>query len=96
MHKKFEEELATQLFFTDLNTTATCQICGQKVLYREFNMKRHYAAKHAGQQPECGTKKEKAESGQLHADLDRQQTSADPDLRGELPPGQKAPGIVEV
>lgn len=59
-------------------------------------MKRHYAAKHAGQQPECGTKKEKAESGQLHADLDRQQTSADPDLRGELPPGQKAPGIVEV
>ena len=58
-------------------------------------MKRHYAAKHAGQQPECDIKKEKAECGQLEADPDRQQTSTEPDLGAELTPGQKAPGIVE-
>lgn len=53
VHKKFEKTVAKELFFTDLNTTATVvpqmRLCGKKVLYREFNMKRHYTAKTAKQ-----------------------------------------------
>lgn len=93
VHKKFEETLAMELFFTDLNTTATCLICGQKVLYREFNMKRHYTAKHAEQYHKYNGEKRKVISDQLHADFNRvKQTPAGPDLRGESKPAQSAPG----
>lgn len=45
--KPVEEKCAKEYFFTELDTTATCLICKQKVLFKEFNMKRHYDAKHA-------------------------------------------------
>lgn len=45
--KPVEEKVAREYFFTELGTTATCLICRQKVLFKEFNMKKHYDAKHA-------------------------------------------------
>lgn len=68
LHKKFQKKLAMELFFTDLNTAATGLICRKKVLFREFNMKKHYTAKHAKQYQNCYEEKRKVFSEQLYAD----------------------------
>lgn len=49
VNRHAEEKVANDHFFTDLNATATCLICRTKVLFKEFNMKRHYNAKHAAE-----------------------------------------------
>lgn len=92
VHKTFEKTVAKELFFTDLNTTATCLICGHKVLYREFNMKRHYTAKHAKQYQKYTGETRKVVSDELLADFVKQLPEG-PDLKRELQPEQNAPGI---
>ncbi len=92
--KKVEEKLAMQLFFTELNTTATCLICRQKVLFKEFNMNKHYTAKHAGQYNKYSGEERKAVSDQLHADFNRLKgtPAGDPDPRRECKLKQRPPG----
>lgn len=91
--KKVEEKLAMQLFFTELNTTATCLICRQKVLFKEFNMTKHYTAKHAGKYNKYSGEERKAVYDQLHADFSRcRGTTGDPDLSRESKVTQRSPG----
>ncbi|XP_035524753.1 transcriptional regulator Kaiso isoform X1 [Morone saxatilis] len=92
--KKVEEILAMKLFFTELNTTATCLICRQTVLYREFNMKRHYTAKHAKQYNKYNGEERTAVSDQLLADFNRsKEPPADPDVRRDSLPDQRPPDM---
>ncbi len=89
---KVEERLAKEMFFTDLNTTATCLICGQKVLFREFNMKKHYIAKHAGEYNKYNRKVRKGVFDQLHADFNR--PKGIPAFEEKLKPRQRPTGTL--
>ncbi|TMS17294.1 Transcriptional regulator Kaiso [Larimichthys crocea] len=87
--KKVEELLAKELFFTELNTTATCLICRQKVLYRVFNMKRHYTIKHAEQYSKYKEEERKVVSNRLHADFNyNKRSTGEPELKEEPKPAQ--------
>ncbi|TKS72170.1 General transcription factor II-I repeat domain-containing protein 2 [Collichthys lucidus] len=90
--KKVEELLAKELFFTELNTTATCLICRQKVLYRVFNMKRHYTVKHAEQYNKYKEEERKVVSDRLHADFNYNRSTGEPELKEESKPGQITTG----
>lgn len=93
--KPIEEKLAKDLFFTELNTTATCLVCRQKVLYKEFNMRRHYTTKHAGKYSKYNGEERKTVSDQLRADFSRfRGISADPGVKGESKPAQRPPGTL--
>lgn len=95
VNKPVEEKLAEELFFTELNTTATCLICRVKVLFKEFNMRRHYTTKHAGKYNKYNGEERKAVSDQLHADFNWcKEAPAGPDVRRESKPEQKPPGIL--
>lgn len=87
VYKEYEKKLASELFFTDLNTTATCQLCGTKVLYREFNMKKHYTAKHAGQNHDYSREKQESASTQPHAEF-----NCDKETPVKHKPEQNQPG----
>ncbi|XP_031718645.1 transcriptional regulator Kaiso isoform X1 [Anarrhichthys ocellatus] len=67
--KKLEDALAMEFFFTELNATATCLICKQKVLFTGLNMKRHYIAKHAGKYDRYKGRSRKTTSDELHAEF---------------------------
>lgn len=69
--KHVEEALATEFLFTELNSTATCLICREKVLFKAFNMKRHYTAKHAGEYDVYKGRSRKDLSDELHAGFNR-------------------------
>lgn len=97
VNKKFEEALAMEYFFTELNnTTANCLICRQQVLFKEYNMKRHYFAKHAGEYDKYKGRRRKTISDQLHAAFNRSKgTVADPNAKRESEPQKSSPGIYE-
>ncbi|XP_034739517.1 transcriptional regulator Kaiso isoform X1 [Etheostoma cragini] len=94
VNMKVEEALAMEFFFTELNATATCLICRQKVLFKGFNMKRHYNAKHAGKYDKYKGRMRKIMSDTLHEDFNRcPGTSIGPDLRRESEPKLSSPDM---
>lgn len=93
VNKLMEKTLAMDLFFTDLNSYATCLICKHKVLFREFNMRRHYKAKHSEEYDKYQGADRKKVSDQLNAEFNLiGGVPADPDVRNESKPEQKSPG----
>lgn len=95
VYKQYEQTLAAELFFTNLNTTATCVICGQTVLYREFNMRRHYNAKHAQQYNQYKGEERKEVSEELSASFKwNNQTAASADVKEGSDSHQNIPGAL--
>lgn len=95
VYKEYEQTLAAELFFTDLNTTATCFICGQTVLYREFNMRRHYNAKHAEQYNQYEGEERKEVSEKLRAIFKwHNRTTAEADVKEGSNSDQNIPGAL--
>lgn len=93
VNKLMEKTLAMDLFFTDLNSYATCLICKHKVLFREFNMRRHYKAKHSEAYDKYQGADRKKVSDQLNAEFNLTgEVPAKPDVRNEPKPEQKSPG----
>ncbi|RVE60969.1 hypothetical protein OJAV_G00165900 [Oryzias javanicus] len=47
-HRQFQEKWEVQFFFVEHRGTPTCLICTEKVaVHKEYNLKRHYATRHA-------------------------------------------------
>ncbi|XP_073343448.1 transcriptional regulator Kaiso isoform X1 [Pagrus major] len=94
VNKLVEKTLAEELFFTDLNSYATCLICRHKVLFREFNMRRHYTAKHAEEYDRYQGPERRKVSDRLRADFTRiGGDPAGPVVREESTPEQKPPAM---
>ncbi|XP_055789483.1 general transcription factor II-I repeat domain-containing protein 2-like [Salvelinus fontinalis] len=70
----FNKEWTTKYFFTEVRSTAVCLICQEAVaVFKEYNISRHFATKHANYASKQSTQERAATAQRLAANLQSQQ-----------------------
>lgn len=70
----FNKEWTTKYFFTEHRSSAVCLICQETVaVFKEYNISRHFATKHANCASKLSTKEREAAAEKLAANLKAQQ-----------------------
>lgn len=71
----FKKEWTTKYFFTEHRSSAVCLICQETVaVFKEYNISRHFATKHANYASKLSTKEREAAAEKLAANLKAQQS----------------------
>lgn len=71
----FNKEWTTKYFFTEHRSSAVCLICQETVaVFKEYNISRHFATKHANYASKLSTKEREADAQKLAANLKAQQS----------------------
>ena len=71
----FNKEWTTKYFFTEFRSTAVCLICQETVaVFKEYNISRHFATKHANYASKQSTQERAATAERLTANLQTQQS----------------------
>ena len=66
----FNKEWITKYFFTEVQSTAVCLICQETVaVFKEYNISRHFATKHANYASKQSTKEREVTAQRLMAYL---------------------------
>ena len=69
----FNKEWITNFFFPEVRSTAVCLICQKTVaVFKEYNISRHFATKHANYASKQSTKEREATTQRLMAYLQSQ------------------------
>lgn len=69
----FNKEWTTKYFFTEHRSSAVCLICQETVaVFKEYNISRHFATKHAYYASNLSTKEREAAAQKLAANLKAQ------------------------
>uniref|UniRef100_A0A674NDA0 SPIN-DOC-like zinc-finger domain-containing protein n=1 Tax=Takifugu rubripes TaxID=31033 RepID=A0A674NDA0_TAKRU len=72
---KKQKEWTTKYFFTEHRSSAVCLICQETVaVFKEYNISRHFATKHANYASKLSTKEREAAAQKLAANLKAQQS----------------------
>lgn len=73
-YRKFNNEWTRQYFFTDIGNKALCLLCREHVaIFKEYNLKRHFATKHPGYCSGLSEEAQAQKSRQLVEQLKKQQ-----------------------